>query len=201
MQVACLDLEGVLVPEIWIAFSEKTGIEELRLTTREVPDYDALMRRRIGILEKRGLTLGDIQDVIGSMDPLPGAGDFLESLRSRVQVIILSDTFTQFAQPLMRKLRWPTLFCNTLETDERNMITGFRLRQREGKKHAVIALKSINMRVAVAGDSYNDILMIQEADSGTLFRAPESIKGQFPAIPTAETYQELEARLMEGLFP
>lgn len=201
MQVACLDLEGVLVPEIWIAFSEKTGIGELRLTTREVPDYDVLMKRRIGILEERGLALGDIQDVIGSMDPLPGAGDFLESLRSKVQVIILSDTFTQFAQPLMRKLRWPTLFCNTLEIDDRNMITGFRLRQREGKKHAVAALRSINMRVAAAGDSYNDILMIQEADSGTLFRAPDSIKTQFPSIPTAETYAELETRLLEGLFP
>jgi len=201
MHVACLDLEGVLVPEIWIAFSEKTGIKELRLTTRDIPDYDVLMKQRIAILEEHKLTLKDIQEVIGGMDPLPGAGEFLESLRSKVQVIILSDTFTQFAQPLMRKLRWPTLFCNTLEIDGNSMISGYRLRQQNGKKHAVLALQSINMRVAAAGDSYNDIQMIQTADAGTLFRAPESIRKEFPAIPAVDSYADLESSLLAGLFP
>ncbi len=191
MNLVCLDLEGVLVPEIWINFALKTGIEELKLTTRDIPDYDVLMNKRLGILDEHGLKLKDIQEVIGSMDPLPGGYDFLQSLRERTQVIILSDTFDQFAAPLMRKLDWPTLFCNTLIVDETDRITGYTLRQKDGKKKAVDAFRSAGCRVMASGDSYNDLTMIQNADKGMFFRAPESISMEYPAYPTVNEYDEL----------
>lgn len=192
MYIVCLDLEGVLVPEIWISFAEKTGIEKLRLTTREVPDYDVLMQGRLGILNEHGLTLKDIQSVIRSISPLSGALDFLNALRSKVQVIILSDTFTEFAQPLMEKLGWPTLFCNSLTVDDAGMITGYTLRQRDGKRKAVEALQSIGFTVFAGGDSYNDLSMIKTADSGALFRAPQRIIEAEPQLPHAVKYAELE---------
>lgn len=191
MHVVCLDLEGVLVPEIWIEFSRATGIEELKITTRDEPDYDKLMKFRIGVLERHGLKLADIQRVIGGMDPLPGAKEFMDAARSMTQVIILSDTFTQFAQPLMAKLGWPTLFCNELEIGRDGAVTGYSLRQSDGKRKAVAALKSINMKVMASGDSYNDLGMITTADSGALFRSPDSIKAQHPDVPAYETYDEL----------
>jgi len=178
MKIVCLDLEGVLVPEIWINFAEKTGIEELRLTTRDVPDYDVLMQGRLRILKERGLTLPDIQEVIGSLSPLPGALEFLDSLRAKTQVVILSDTFTEFAQPLMRKLGWPTIFCNNLIVDASGTITGYHLRQKDG------------FTVFAAGDSYNDLTMIKAADKGALFRAPHRILQQEPHLPHAVTYDE-----------
>ena len=191
MNLICLDLEGVLVPEIWINFALKTGIEELKLTTRDIPDYDVLMNKRLGILEENGLKLKDIQEVIGSMDPLPGAYDFLQSLRERTQVIILSDTFEQFASPLMKKLSWPTLFCNTLIVDEADRITGYTLRQKDGKKKAVEAFHSAGFRVMAAGDSYNDLTMIQKADKGMFFRAPAFISEEYPEYPVGTEYSEL----------
>lgn len=191
MNIVCLDLEGVLVPEIWIAFSEATGLQELRLTTRDEPDYDKLMKYRIAILEREGLKLADIQRVIGGMEPLEGAGAFLEDLRALTQVIILSDTFSQFAQPLMRKLRWPSLFCNELTVDASGSIRGYQLRQKDGKRKAVEALKSLNFSVFAAGDSYNDLSMIRAADGGALFRAPASIKAECPDLSACEGYAEL----------
>ena len=191
MNLVCLDLEGVLVPEIWINFALKTGIEELKLTTRDIPDYDVLMNKRLGILEDNGLKLKDIQDVISTMDPLPGGYDFLQKLRERTQVIILSDTFDQFASPLMRKLEWPTLFCNTLLVDRDDRITGYRLRQKDGKKKAVDAFRSAGFRIMAAGDSYNDLTMIQNADKGMFFRAPESISLEYPEYPTVTEYEDL----------
>lgn len=191
MHVVCLDLEGVLVPEIWIEFSKATGIPELMITTRDEPDYDKLMKFRIGILDRNGLKLKDIQRVIGGMDPLPGAKAFMDAARARTQVIILSDTFTQFAQPLMAKLGYPTLFCNELVIGSDGAVTGYALRQPDGKKKAVAALKGINMKVMAAGDSYNDLAMITTADTGALFRAPDGIKAQYPALPAYETYDEL----------
>jgi len=190
MQMVCLDLEGVLVPEIWINFAEKTGIEELRLTTRDVPDYDVLMQGRLRILKERGLTLPDIQEVIGSLSPLPGALEFLNSLRAKTQVVILSDTFTEFAQPLMRKLGWPTIFCNELIVDPKGTITGYKLRQKDGKYKAVKALQSIGFHVFAAGDSYNDLTMIKAADKGALFCAPQRILQEEPQLPHAVTYGE-----------
>jgi phosphoserine/homoserine phosphotransferase len=197
MHVVCLDLEGVLVPEIWISFAQKTNIEQLRLTTRDVPDYDELMRYRMAILEERKLTLADIQQVISTMEPLPGALDFLNWLRQCTQVVILSDTFTEFAQPLMRALAWPTLFCNSLVTDSAGMITAYRLRQREGKRKAVEALQSIGFTVFAAGDSYNDLAMIKQADRGALFKAPERILKEEPALPHARTYDEFKMILQQ----
>jgi len=193
MHVVCLDLEGVLVPEIWIEFSKATGIEALKITTRDEPDYDKLMKYRIGILSQHGLKLADIQKVIGGMDPLPGARAFMDKLRAMTQVIILSDTFTQFAQPLMAKLGYPTLFCNELIIAEDGAVVDYRLRQADGKKKAVAALKSINMRVMASGDSYNDLGMISLADTGALFRAPESIKAAHSSIPAYEAYDDLFA--------
>jgi phosphoserine/homoserine phosphotransferase len=191
MHIVCLDLEGVLVPEIWISFAEHTGIEELRLTTRDISDYDKLMKRRLAILEQNGLTLTDIQRVIGSMEPLEGAHEFLETLRSKTQVIILSDTFTQFATPLMKKLGWPTLFCNSLEVDSKGRIHDYTLRQKDGKKNAVHALQSLNFSIIAAGDSYNDITMLQSAEHGVLFRPPESVTEKYPQFPVTQTHQEL----------
>ncbi|MDR3193649.1 MAG: bifunctional phosphoserine phosphatase/homoserine phosphotransferase ThrH [Treponema sp.] len=191
MPLVCLDLEGVLVPEIWIAFSEATGIPEFRRTTRDEPDYDKLMKFRIELLKRHKLRLPDIQRVIGTMSPLEGAEDFTAKLRERTQLVILSDTFEQFARPLMAKLSWPTLFCNSLSTGEDGTVTGYRLRQREGKKHAVAAFKSINLRVFAAGDSFNDLAMIHEADGGCLFRAPERIRRDYGGIPCVDSYGEL----------
>jgi phosphoserine/homoserine phosphotransferase len=199
--VACLDLEGVLVPEIWINVAERTGIAELRRTTRDEPDYDKLMRGRIRILAERGLGLSDIQRVIGGMAPLPGANEMLGWLRERFQVVILSDTFYQFAKPLMRQLDEPTLFCNDLELDG-DEITGYRLRQPDGKRCAVQALRSLRFATIAAGDSYNDTAMLAEADAGILFRPPENVVAEFPQFPVTRSYDELRAafaRAAEGL--
>ena len=191
MRLVCLDLEGVLVPEIWIAFSEATGIPEFRRTTRDEPDYDKLMRFRIDLLRKHDLKLRDIQNVIGGMAPLEGAEDFVNRLRERTQLIILSDTFEQFAQPLMAKLGYPTLFCNRIETSQDGTVSGYRLRQQNGKKHAVAAFKTLNCTVFAAGDSFNDLAMIAEADGGCLFRAPEAIRKDYSHIPCVDTYRDL----------
>ena len=191
MNLVCLDLEGVLVPEIWIAISEATGIAELRRTTRDEPDYDKLMKSRLGILEKNGLKLADIQKVIAGMEPLSGAVEFIRALREMTQVVILSDTYDQFAGPLMAKLSRPTLFCNTLEISADGSIAGYRLRQQNGKREAVKAFRSINMRVFAAGDSFNDLAMIREADCGCLFRAPEKIRNDCRDIPCVDTFDDL----------
>ncbi|HLK10259.1 MAG TPA: bifunctional phosphoserine phosphatase/homoserine phosphotransferase ThrH [Candidatus Binatia bacterium] len=190
--IACLDLEGVLVPEIWIAVAERTGIAALRRTTRDEPDYDRLMRGRLAILDEHRLGLPDIQVVIAAMEPLPGAAAFLEWLRSRTQVIILSDTFEQFAAPLMRTLGWPTLFCNRLEVAPGGRITGYRLRIPDGKRRAVEALRALAFRVVAAGDSYNDTTMLAAADAGVLFRPPANVVTDFPQLPVANTYAELQ---------
>jgi phosphoserine/homoserine phosphotransferase len=190
MDVVCLDLEGVLVPEIWINVAERTGIEALRLTTREVPDYDELMTGRLKILEEHRLSLADIQAVIATMSPLEGAREFLDELRSMTQVVILSDTFTEFARPLMRQLGWPTIWCNDLQVGSDGMITGYRLRQKDGKRHAIEALKRLNFRTFAAGDSYNDLSMIHTADGGCLFRAPQRILDEEPGLSLATTYDE-----------
>ena len=195
MHMICLDLEGVLVPEIWIAFSEAAGIPELRRTTRDEPDYDKLMRFRIDLLAKNNLKLADIQKVISGMDPLPGAPEFADSVREKTQLVILSDTFEQFAKPLMKKLNMPVLLCNTLETGSDGCVTGYRLRQKNGKMEAVKAFKSLNISVFAAGDSFNDLTMIREADSGCLFRAPESIRNEYPNILCVDTYSGLTAEI------
>lgn len=201
MYLVCLDLEGVLVPEIWIAFAEATKIDELRLTTRDIPDYDALMRRRIQILAEHRLKLADIQEVIGGLDPLPGGREFLDALRARTQVLILSDTFVEFASPLMRKLGWPSLFCNSLVVGEDGAIEGYTLRQREGKRRAVAAFKTMGFSVIAAGDSYNDIAMLKEADAGILFRAPETIRKANEAFPAVNTHEELLEAITSRLAP
>jgi phosphoserine/homoserine phosphotransferase len=193
MKLVCLDLEGVLVPEIWIAFAEATGIPEFSRTTRDEPDYDKLMNYRIDLLKKNNLKLPDIQKVIATVDPLPGAIEFANSLREKTQLIILSDTFEQFAKPLMKKLSWPALFCNTLEVTNDGTVTGYRLRQQDGKKHAVKGFKSMNLRVFAAGDSYNDLSMIKEADAGCLFRAPDAIRKDYPNIPCVDTFEDFSA--------
>ncbi len=190
--IACLDLEGVLVPEIWVNVAEKTRIQELRLTTRDISDYDVLMKRRLAILDQQKLLLSDIQKVIASMAPLEGAGDFLNWLRERCQVIILSDTFAEFAQPLMQQLGYPTLFCNRLEVDPNGKITDYHLRQPDQKRQSVLALKGLNFFVVAAGDSYNDTSMLKEADAGIFFRPPETITKEFPQFPVTRTYSELK---------
>ena len=190
MEIVCLDLEGVLVPEIWIAFSEKTGIPELRITTREEPDYDKLMKFRMGILREHGLTLKDIQDVIATIRPLDGAREFLDKVREITQVVILSDTFTEFAKPLMKQLGWPTILCNSLIVDDRNMLTGIRLRQQDGKRKAIYGFRAMNFRTFAAGDSYNDLTMIRKADKGCLFRAPANILKEEPDLRLCTTYDE-----------
>jgi phosphoserine/homoserine phosphotransferase len=195
MQVVCLDLEGVLVPEIWIAFSERTGIPELRRTTRDEPDYGKLMRFRIGLLRERGLKLADIQAVIAGMGPLPGAQDFLDGLRAHYQVVILSDTFYEFADPLMRQLGRPTLLCHRLEVDEAGFVTGYRLRQPDPKRHAVNAFKGLNFQVLAAGDSFNDTGMLAAADAGFFIHPPESIVAQFPQFPVHHDYASLRASI------
>ena len=190
MEIACLDLEGVLIPEVWINFAESTGIEALRATTRDVPDYDVLMKQRLRILADHGLGLTDIQDVISGMRPLEGALDFLAWLRERFQVIILSDTFYEFAEPFMRQLDWPTLFCHNLEVDDRGMVVDYRLRQADQKCEAVRALKSLKFRVIATGDSYSDTTMLAAADAGILFRPPPNVIDEFPQYPVATTYDE-----------
>jgi len=201
MRVVCLDLEGVLVPEIWIAFSEATGISELRRTTRDEPDYDKLMRFRLDLLAKNNLKINDIQKVISGMDPLPGAVEFCEIIREKTQLIILSDTFEQFAKPLMKKLSWPVLFCNSLEIGNDGAITGYKLRQNNGKKEAVKALKSINMKVFAAGDSFNDLAMLHEADDCCLFRAPEAIRKNYSDILCVDTFEALLEKINNFLIP
>jgi phosphoserine/homoserine phosphotransferase len=188
MYITCLDLEGVLVPEIWIAFAEETGIPELRLTTRDVPDYDALMKGRIAILKEKGLGLPDVQATISRIRPLEGAASFLDELRQRCQVIILSDTFAEFALPLMRQLGMPTIFCNSLETTPEGTITGHRMRMQNGKYHAVRSLRGLGFQTIAAGDSFNDLAMIHEADQGFLFRAPEAIVKENPGVPVFTDY-------------
>jgi phosphoserine/homoserine phosphotransferase len=189
--IVCLDLEGVLVPEVWIAFAEKTGIPELRRTTRDEPDYDKLMRGRLEILDRHGLKLDDIQQVISTMRPLDGALEFLEELRARTQVIILSDTFYQFAQPLMRQLGWPTLFCHELVVEPSGRVAGYELRISDGKRRAVESLRSIRFTVHAAGDSYNDTSMLAAADRGILFRCPDNVAAEFPQFRRTERYAEL----------
>ena len=196
--IACLDLEGVLVPEIWINVAATTNIEALQRTTRDEPDYDKLMRGRIAILEEHGLTLKDIQTVIGGMRPLEGAQDFLAWLRQRYQVLILSDTFYEFAAPLMAQLGHPTLWCNSLVVDEGNRVVDYRLRLRDGKRKAVMALKLLNFEVIAAGDSYNDTTMLAEADGGILFRPPDSVRREFPQFPVAHTYEEMKQCFVEA---
>lgn len=194
MDIVCLDLEGVLVPEIWIAFSEASGIPELKRTTRDEPDYNKLMNWRLGILKEHGLGLKEIQDTIATIDPLPGAKEFLDELRSLTQVIIISDTFTQFAKPLMQKLGWPTLFCNSLEVAENGEITGFKMRIENSKLTTVKALQSAGFETIAAGDSFNDLGMIRASKAGFLFRSTEQIKKDNPEIPAFESFDEfLEA--------
>ncbi len=199
MNIVCLDLEGVLVPEIWIAFAEASGIPELRRTTRDEPDYDKLMKQRIAILHEHGLGLKEIQETIAKIDPMPGAKEFLDELRSITQVIILSDTFTQFATPLMKKLGWPTIFCNTLEVAEDGNITGYRMRIEKSKLTTVKALQSIGYETIAAGDSYNDLGMIEAGKAGFLFKSTEQIKADHPELPAFEEYGELLSAIKKAL--
>jgi phosphoserine/homoserine phosphotransferase len=198
VELACLDLEGVLVPEIWIKFAERTGIEELRATTRDIPDYDVLMKQRLGLLEQHKLRIDDIQDVIAGLEPLPGAIDFVNWLRERFQVIILSDTFYEFSQPLMRQLGWPTLFCHRLITDAEGRVVNYRLRQKDPKRASVKALHSLNYRVIAAGDSYNDTTMLTEADVGILVHAPQNVIDEFPQFRSVESLAELKGAFVEA---
>lgn len=198
MELACLDLEGVLVPEIWIEFAKVTGIEELKATTRDIPDYDVLMKQRLRILEQHNLGLKEIQDVIATLKPLEGAVEFVDWLRERFQVIILSDTFYEFSQPLMRQLGFPTLLCHRLNIDERGMVVGYTLRQRDPKRQSVLALKTLYYRVIAAGDSYNDTTMLGEADQGILFHAPQNVIEQFPQFPAVHTYEDLKKEFIKA---
>ena len=195
MRIVCLDLEGVLVPEIWIEFAQRTGIPELRRTTRDEPDYDELMKARLAILKRHGLGIAAIQDVIAAMGPMPGARDFLDALRGDYQVIILSDTFYEFARPLMRQLGLPTLFCHSLVVDDDGMIADYRLRMPEQKREAVTRLKELNFRVVAAGDSYNDTAMLAEAHAGILFHPPENVIREFPQFPVTRSYDELRREI------
>ncbi len=201
MNIVCLDLEGVLVPEIWIAFSEASGIPELRRTTRDEPDYGKLMNFRLAILKEHGLGLKEIQAVIEKIEPMPGAREFLDALRAETQVLILSDTFTQFASPLMRKLGWPTLFCNELETAENGEVTGYRMRCEQSKLSTVKALQSIGFETIAAGDSFNDLGMIQASRAGFLFRSTPQIQKDHPELPAFESYDELLAAIRKALHP
>ena len=198
MEMACLDLEGVLVPEIWIAFAERTGIEELRATTRDIPDYDVLMKQRLGLLDQHNLKMDDIQAVIAELEPLPGALDFVDWLRERFQVVILSDTFYEFSQPLMRQLRWPTLLCHRLITDESGRVVDYKLRQKDPKRASVQAFHSLNYRVLAASDSYNDTTMLGEADVGFLIHAPQNVIAEFPQFQALNTLEELKVAFAEA---
>jgi phosphoserine/homoserine phosphotransferase len=198
VQIVCLDLEGVLIPEIWIGVAERTGIDALRLTTRDIPDYDELMQKRLGIIAEHGLRMSDIQAVIDELSPLAGAADFLDWLRERFQVVILSDTYYEFAAPLMRQLGWPTLFCHRLEVDADDRIVDYHLRQADQKRQAVKAFKALNFRVMAAGDSYNDTSMLAEADAGILFCPPQNVIDEFPQFPVTRDYEELRAAFLEA---
>ena len=199
MNIVCLDLEGVLVPEIWVAFAEETGIPELKKTTRDEPDYDKLMKWRLGILKEHGLGLKEIQETIAKIDPMPGAKEFLDELRSMTQVIIISDTFTQFAAPLMKKLGYPTIFCNSLEVAENGEITGFKKRVENSKLTTVKALQSIGFQTIASGDSHNDLGMIKASKAGFLFKSTEQIKKDNPELPAYETYEELMEAIKKAL--
>ena len=199
MNIVCLDLEGVLVPEIWVAFAEETGIPELKKTTRDEPDYDKLMKWRLGILKEHGLGLKEIQETIAKINPMPGAKEFLDELRSMTQVIIISDTFTQFAAPLMKKLGWPTIFCNSLEVAENGEITGYRMRVENSKYSTVKALQSIGFETIASGDSHHDLGMIKASKAGFLFKSTEQIKKDNPELPAYETYDELMEAIKKAL--
>lgn len=198
MELACLDLEGVLIPEIWIGFAEKTGIEELRATTRDIPDYDELMQQRLSLLKQHNLGLPDIQEVIATMEPLECALEFTNWLKERFQLIILSDTFYEFSHPLMRQLNFPTLFCHRLVADESGAIVDYKLRQKDPKRQCVIAFHGLNFRVIAAGDSYNDTTMLGEADAGILFRAPVNVIQEFPQFPAVEAYDDLKREFIKA---
>ncbi len=198
MEIACLDLEGVLVPEIWIAFAEKTGIEALKKTTRDEPDYDVLMRYRLEILRENGLGLNEIQEVIATLEPLPGAIDFVNWLRERFQVVILSDTFYEFASPLMKQLGYPTLLCHKLETAEDGTVVNYHLRQVNPKRQAVVGFKSMYYRTIAAGDSYNDTTMLAEADAGILFHAPQNVIDEFPQFPAVHSFDDLKREFIRA---
>ncbi|QJI13230.1 bifunctional phosphoserine phosphatase/homoserine phosphotransferase ThrH [Pseudomonas sp. ADAK22] len=198
MEIACLDLEGVLVPEIWIAFAEKTGIESLRATTRDIPDYDVLMKQRLRILDEHELKLADIQEVIATLEPLDGAIEFVNWLRERFQVVILSDTFYEFSQPLMRQLGFPTLLCHRLITDENDRVVSYQLRQKDPKRQSVLAFKALYYRVIAAGDSYNDTTMLGEADCGILFHAPQNVIREFPQFPAVHTFEDLKKAFIKA---
>lgn len=198
MEIACLDLEGVLVPEIWIAFAEHTGIAELKATTRDIPDYDVLMRQRLSLLQQHKLGVSEIQEVIAQLQPLEGARDFVDWLRERFQVIILSDTFYEFSQPLMKQLGWPTLFCHRLEIDQNDRVADYHLRQKDPKRQSVLALKSLYYRIIAAGDSYNDTTMLKEADAGILFKAPDNVIQEFPQFPAVHAYEDLKAEFIKA---
>ncbi len=199
MNIVCLDMEGVLTPEIWIAFSQASGIPELKRTTRDEPDYDKLMNWRLGVLKEHGLGLREIQDTIAKIDPLPGAKEFLDELRTLTQVVILSDTFEQFAKPLIAKLNWPSIYCNTLEVAEDGTITGFKMRCAQSKLTTVKALQSIGFETIAAGDSYNDLGMIQASKAGFLFKSTDKIKADHPELPAFETFEELLAGIKAAL--
>ena len=198
MEIACLDLEGVLVPEIWIAFAEKTGINELKRTTRDEPNYDVLMKYRLDILNQNNLGLMEIQEVINTLSPLAGAKDFLDWLRERFQVIILSDTFYDFAQPLMRQLGYPALLCHQLQVDEDNKLVGYELRQADPKRQAIVGFKSMYYRTIAAGDSYNDTTMLPEADAGILFHAPQNVTKEFPQFPSVNDFDSLKMEFIKA---
>ncbi len=198
VEIACLDLEGVLVPEIWIAFAEKTGIQALRATTRDVPDYGVLMQQRLRILDEHGLKLSDIQAVIATLKPLDGAVEFVDWLRERFQVVILSDTFYEFSQPLMRQLGFPALLCHRLVTDETDRVVSYQLRQKDPKRQSVLAFKSLYYRVIAAGDSYNDTSMLGEADVGILFHAPDNVIREFPQFPAVHSFAELKKAFIQA---
>ena len=198
VEIACLDLEGVLIPEIWIAFADKTGIEALKRTTRDEPDYDVLMRYRLDILDRHGLGLNEIQEVIATLSPLEGAKEFVDWLRERFQVVILSDTFYEFAQPLMRQLGFPALLCHKLETDERGRVVNYHLRQANPKRQAIVGFKSMYYRTIAAGDSYNDTTMLAEADAGILFHAPQNVIDQFPQFPAVHTFEALKQEFIKA---
>lgn len=198
MEIACLDLEGVLVPEIWINFAKKTGIDALKATTRDIPDYDVLMKQRLRILAEHKLGLNEIQEVIADMGPMDGALEFVDWLRERFQVVILSDTFYEFAQPLMRQLRWPTLLCHKLEVADDGRITDYKLRQKDPKRQAVLAFQALNYRCIAAGDSYNDTTMLGQAEAGILFKAPQNVIAEFPQFPSVSTYEDLKKEFLKA---
>ena len=199
IKIICADMEGIFTPEIWIRVARKTGIEELKLTTRDISDYDVLMKKRLGILAENGLKLKDITNVIETMDPLEGALDFLNWVREQTQIIVVSDTYVEFARPLLRKLGWPTLFCNTLTIAPDGSIADYNLRQQDGKRKTVLSLKRLNYHILAVGDSYNDITMLKEADAGVLFKPPENVRIEYPELPVTYNYDELK-NVMEPLL-